>query len=170
MNKKIQKDWIKYLENGHYREVTSFLKFAVLWLVFVGLLKDDYRTKENTECDSRKRFILENKEKYRELIKKDKKFEMLIRSFRDTKTPLRESVLDMEGSRSPVYFTDLEFEDFGKYITVLHRIRCNFFHGDKSMHPTDYKTNDDRKLVEWAFDSFLYFWKYFLKEKYGVKF
>lgn len=47
-----------------------------------------------------------------------------------------------------------------EYFEIIYQIGCNYIHGEKQ--PLD---NDDRKLVDWAFNSFYIFWKEFLKNE-----
>lgn len=148
------KEWIAFLERRLSSSDIVFYKFAILWISFESYLNQEY------DRDKLKEFKKDNTEFYMELLENDY-FKKGLLEFANTKTEggKREYVENIKVGRrgEKTYFRETDIECFGKFIAVIYQIRCNFFHGDKRpLEP------DDRKLVEWAYNSFSFFWGRFV--------
>jgi len=167
IEKENYKKWIEFLEHGLYSKESEFLRFAVLWLSFASFLNERY-PEERREAAKLRRFKKEYAGFYKDLVSQDKIFsDILTIEFFQTKDTGREFVENLQTRKEEDrdFFINDDIKDFSKFIDVIYQIRCNFFHGGKI--PLD---REDEKLVRWAYDAFLYFWKYILAKNFDINF
>ena len=152
------KSWLKFLETGVYQGESAFLKFAVLWLSFAGFLSSKYSITEQERQKLEK--FKQKYVKFYENILKEAEFKEVLLKFSKTKSPSRKYVINMQSrdEEDNDYFGEKDIVSFDMFIEVIYQIRCNFFHGAKI------PDEDNEKLIKWAYDSFIYFWKAFVAQ------
>jgi hypothetical protein len=151
------KSWLDYLENSIYKDASSFLKFAILWLSFNAYLNEVYS--ETIKGDKNKVLAFAGVNANVDFFNNSTNLVDTSKTFQKTKNNKRLFVEDLQ-SRDISKRKYLNFNNNNNleaYLMVIYQIRCNFFHGDKI--PFD---PDDTNLVEWAFYSFKDFWGKYL--------
>jgi|AntAceMinimDraft_17_1070374.scaffolds.fasta_scaffold03002_3 hypothetical protein len=155
------KRWIEAINNFEKSDYKDWFKFAMLWFSFNGYYSERY-SHIGGEKNQIIEFAKDNEDLYVFLLAdKQVDFKNVLEEFIETKYPQkRECVKDMRPNRN-------KFVEFGSghnscedFFKVLYQIRCNFFHGDKSSD-----SDQDRKLIQWAFEYFMVFWDRFLDEE-----
>lgn len=167
MDKENYKKWVEFLEKGLYSQESEFLRFAVLWLTLASFLNERY-PKEEKEAGKLCKFKEDYSSFYKDLVQAELTFrDILTTEFSETKKSGREFVQNLQPGKEKVKYSFVkgDIQDFSKFINVIYQVRCNFFHGRK--FPFD---KEDKKLVKWAYNAFLYFWKKVLTDKFEVKF
>lgn len=152
MSKNKYKEWLDLLENGINENSKNkvYLQFAILWFSFVSYQKWKYGEENRNEFkDDLDGF-------YQDLLKEEE-FKQKLLDFSKTKKGGRESVLNLQQGGEVSFGTEDDIKNSDKFITVIRKIRNNFFHGDKRV-----SSEEDRKLVAWAYNTFLYFWERFI--------
>ena len=149
---------IKSFEKSNYKD---WFKFAILWFSFNSYYSKEYfRTKG--ERNQIIEFAKDNKALYKSLLtSKQADFKNVLEKFTETKFPeKRECVKDMRPNGRGYVKFDSGHNACEDFFQVLYQIRCNFFHGDKW---PDF--DQDKKLIQWAFEYFKIFWERFIDEE-----
>ena len=150
--------WLYAIEKFNEVDYQGWFKFAMLWFSF-----NDYYVERYSHIRGEKNQIIEfakdNENLYKFLLRNGS-FKDVLSDFAKTSFPERTKVEDMRlRSSNKAVFNNghNSCEDFFK---VLYQIRCNFFHGDKSPF-----SEQDKKLIEWAYKYLRIFWEEFLKQE-----
>lgn len=155
------KRWLEAIKSFEKSDYKDWFEFAMLWFSF-----NSYYSERYSHIGREKSKIIEFAKDYKDLYKSllaDEKidFKNVLEKFTETKSPeKREFVKDMKSNTGRCVKFDIENKSCEDFFKVLYQIRCNFFHGDKSSD-----SDQDKKLIQWAFEYFRIFWKKFLDEK-----
>lgn len=150
------KEWLDFLEYNPSESNFKLYKFAILWISFNSYCN---KLKGKREWDKIENFARTYEEFFNK-TKKEHTFSSLLDKFNLTnKKENRESVLNMKDKNTKRYFKGSK-DSCINYFSVMYQIRCNFIHGEKLPHD-----EEDTKLLEWAYDSFEYFWMEFIKNE-----
>ena len=155
------KRWVEAIKSFEKSDYKDWFKFAMLWFSFNSYYSKKYfhiRGEKNQVI----KFAKGNKALYKSLLTgKQADFKNVLEKFTETKYPeKRECIKDMRPNRSRCVKFDSENNSCEDFFKVLYQIRCNFFHGDKWPD-----SNQDKKLIQWAFEYFRIFWERFLNEQ-----
>ncbi len=156
MSKNKYKEWLDLLENGINENSKNkvYLQFAILWFSFVSYQKWKFGKEDIVKFKNKYSYF------YNELLREEE-FEKKLLKFSKTKKGGRESVLNLRYDTKVDFDTTTDdIKDLYKFIKVIREIRNNFFHGNKRV-----SSEEDRKLVAWAYDTFLYFWERFIEQE-----
>jgi hypothetical protein len=152
------KRWVEAIKSFEKSDYKDWFEFTMIWFSF-----NSYYSKRYSHIGGEKNQIIEfakdNKDLYESLLTgKQAVFKNVLEKFTKTKSPeKRECVKDMGPNRRRCVKFDSEYNSCEDFFKVLYQIRCNFFHGDKW---PDF--DQDKKLIQWAFEYFKIFWEIFL--------
>jgi hypothetical protein len=155
------KRWVEAIKSFEKSDYKDWFKFAMLWFSF-----NSYYSKKYFHIGGEKnqviKFAKDNKALYKSLLTgKQADFKNVLEKFTETKYPeKRECIKDMRPNRSRCVKFDSKHNSCEDFFKVLYQIRCNFFHGDKWPD-----SNQNKKLIHWAFEYFRIFWERFLDEQ-----
>lgn len=155
------KEWVEAINNFEKSDYKDWFKFAMLWFSFNSYYSGRYsniRGEKNQIIE----FAKDNKTLYESLLTgKQAGFKNVLEKFTETKSPeKREYIKDMRPNGSRRVKFDSEHNSCEDFFKVLYQIRCNFFHGGKRSD-----SDQDKKLIQWAFEYFKIFWEIFLDEE-----
>jgi len=155
------KRWFEAIKSFEKSDYKDWFKFAVLWFSFNSCYSKRYSHKRG-EKNQIIEFAKDNEALYKSLrTGKQADFKNVLEKFTETKFPeKRECVKDMRPNGGVCVKFDSEHNSCEDFFKVLYQIRCNFFHGDKW---PDF--DQDKKLIQWAFEYFKIFWEIFLDEE-----
>lgn len=154
--------WLDFIHEKYSERDLIFYKFAIVWISFNSYLNDEYPNLKDHE--KVKKFVEDHSDSFNNIKQlTNTYFGWRLQQFKDTKTIGRTYVIDMR-TKNNKYPKKIPFDGYkntcSDYFEIIYHIRCNYIHGEKQ--PLN---KDDRELVEWAFISFLIFWKEFLKNE-----
>lgn len=156
---------IKFLDYD-YSIYPDYNKFLLVWMSFNSFYYDYYpKTHEKngkqiktSEIDKVVRFSKESSSLFNRLVGKEE-FKNVIAEFSATgRNRIRQSVVVEGDDTKEVYFGGQNNKCIN-FLKVLYQIRCNLIHGGK-----DLKSEENRKLVSWAYKYMGIFWREFLRE------
>ena len=133
-------DWFKRSQGQRVRKFTVFDQFISLWFAFNSW--GTYLSKKDRDTDML-RWVKENTKLSRileQLTKKNSEFVAKLQRLSQYK------VLDMRPGHQGQSKSINDIHNLGQVLDVIYQIRCNLFHGRKSMIDSH-----DRELVELAF-------------------
>jgi len=153
------KGWVEAIKSFERSDYKDWFEFAMLWFSFNSYYSERY-SKIRVEKNQIIKFAKDNKALYESLLTgKQADFKNVLEKFTETKSPeKRECIKDMRLNRSRCVKFNSEYNSCEDFFKVLYQIRCNFFHGDKRSD-----SDQDKKLIQWAFEYFKIFWENFLK-------
>ena len=153
------KGWIEAIKSFEKPDYKDWFKFAMLWFSFNSYYSKRY-SDIRREKDQIIEFAKDNKALYESLLTgKQADFKNVLEKFTETKsTEKRECIKDMRLNISRCVKFNSKHNSCEDFFNVLYQIRCNFFHGDKRSG-----SDQDKKLIQWAFEYFKIFWENFLK-------
>ena len=154
------KRWIEAIKSFEKSDYKDWFKFAMLWVSFNSYYSERY-SHIGGEKNQIIEFAKDNEDLYEFLLTgKQVDFKNVLEKFIETKSPQkRECVKDMRPNRNKFAKFDSENNSCEDFFKALYQIRCNFFHGDKWPY-----SDQDKKLIQWAFKYFMIFWERFLKK------
>lgn len=146
--------WLRRAERPNDVKLDYGDRFISLWIAFNGWLKKEYGE------------ALFDKD----LIDAVKNNDQMVKTFNILKSDYKEfitnfsklkwyNVMDMRYNNSQAINCRTK-EDFGEYIAVIYRVRCNLFHGRKNISDS----KDDYNLVVLAYKTLLPLFKEYLRE------
>ena len=153
------KSWLDFLQYGIYKEKSSFLRFAILWLSFNAYLNEEYGKKISGDKNKVLEFAKNEQvgNLYRDLLE-DPKFNKVLSDFKIIKSHKGLFIEDMlTRKESDRKFFDDNHRSIRDYLMVIYQIRCNFFHGDKIPYNLE-----DKKIIEWAYKYLYILWSRYL--------
>ena len=153
------KRWVEAIKSFEKSDYKDWFEFAMLWFSFNRYYSERY-SKIRVEKNQIIKFAKDNKALYESLLTgKQADFKNVLEKFTETKSPeKRECIKDMRLNRSRCVKFNSEHNSCEDFFKVLYQIRCNFFHGGKRSD-----SDQDKKLIQWAFEYFKLFWENFLK-------
>jgi hypothetical protein len=154
------KGWVEAIKSFEKSNYKDWFKFAMFWFSFNSYYSERY-SHINGEKNQITEFAKDNKHLYESLLTgKQADFKNVLEKFTETKSPeKREYIKDMRPNKSRCVKFDSEHNSCEDFFKVLYQIRCNFFHGEKWPD-----SDQDKKLIQWAFEYFRIFWERFLDE------
>jgi len=155
------KGWMEAIKCFKKPDYIDWFKFTMLWFSFNSYYSERY-SHIGEEKKEIIKFAKDNKDLYKSLLADEKTdFKNVLEKFRETKSPeKREFVKDMKSNTNSCVKFDTENRSCEDFFKVLYQIRCNFFHGDKRSD-----SDQDKKLIKWAFEYFWIFWERFLDKE-----
>jgi len=158
------KNWIEYLDN-HFDDCLDYFKFAMIWMSFNSYYAIRYKHITG-EFNQVIEFSKDNEVIYQKLLSEGS-FSNIISDFENTKyldgSGPRKKVIDMRNGSGKECIFDGQHKSFEDFLKVIYQIRCNFFHGDKTMG-NEY----DKKLINWAYNYFSIVWKECLQNNNSI--
>ena len=153
------KGWVEAIKSFERSDYKDWFEFAMLWFSFNSYYSERY-SKIRGEKNQIIEFAKDNKALYESLLTgKQADFKNVLEKFMETKSPeKRECIKDMRLNGSRCVKFNSEYNSCEDFFKVLYQIRCNFFHGGKRSD-----SDQDKKLIQWAFEYFKIFWENFLK-------
>ena len=152
---------MEHLEH-HFEERADYFKFAMVWMSMNSYYSSKYD--ERYEWQRIERLAQDCEDLYQTLRQdemKDVITEFAATGWLHGISGERDCVSDErdpDDEAKKANFSD-GLDDAEHFLKVLYRIRCNFFHGDKSLH-----LEGNHRLLAWAYKYANIFWKAFLEK------
>lgn len=150
--------WMEHLEH-HFEERADYFKFAMVWMSMNSYYSSTYS--ERHERERIQHLAKDSEDLYQNL--RQNQMKDVIEDFRNVGWLHgvggdRDCVSDERDSNKVANYSD-GVDDAEHFFMVLYQIRCNFFHGDKSLH-----LEGNHRLLAWAYKYANIFWKAFLDQ------